>query len=528
MKNIRRNAAVLTLTAACALSAGALVPISEASAEKTLLGYFGDVNHDMSVNADDLTLLESHILNREILSMDCAYNADINQDGSIDSFDLTLLRKCVTGDMELIGIYSEDETTEPTTEPTTEAPTDTPSEDFITAPIAELDAGLPSQGNANLVIFYVDFPDCQYSYAPTADATTEIAFGEEDPSDPNYPFDSMHAFYSRSSKGAMNLQGQAFRYTTKENRSYYDTNKLGLLKECYEAFDSTVDFSQFDGDVDGKIDASLLTVPTAAGNDDWWPCAGDSGGGSYTVDGKQLGHLITGNAQIESDTNYSNFISSYLHEMGHCMGLPDYYLYWGTDSEGMHGAAGIELMDTDASTDFGALSKLMLGWYREDQISVYNTSMGTQTYTLSNAQTDNGNCVIIPLNNTLDSSYFSEFFIIEYASLDRNNSGVPWWQSQGSGIRIYHAKADVERGWFNYFKYQNGSEYNNSGDGIRFIKLVNDGDGDNYLHSGDVVTNSTPGFGWYDSSGNQTIDPGVTINIGDLANDTYTITISNK
>lgn len=36
-------------------------------------------------------------------------------------------------------------------------------EDFISAPINEIDASLPSQGDAALVIFYVDFPHCSFS-----------------------------------------------------------------------------------------------------------------------------------------------------------------------------------------------------------------------------------------------------------------------------------------------------------------------------------------------------------------------------
>ena len=208
------------------------------------------------------------------------------------------------------------------------------------------------------------------------------------------------------------------------------------------------------------------------------------------------------------------------------MGLPDYYLYWGTDSEGMHGAAGIELMDTDASSDFGAFSKLMLGWYRSDQIAVYDNTAGTQTFTLHNGQTQQGNCVVIPYGE-LDSQYFSEYFVIEYASDQANNSSLPWWQLSGSGVRIYHINAALQRDyWYTYLKYQNGTEYNNDGVGIRAIRLVNDTDGDNFFHQGDVINSSVSGFGWYDSAENESIDPGITINVGALENDAYTITIT--
>ena len=45
-------------------------------------------------------------------------------------------------------------------------------------------------------------------------------------------------------------------------------------------------------------------------------------------------HIITETLRIESETNYNNFNSSYLHRW-HCMGLPDYYLYNSDDFEGM-------------------------------------------------------------------------------------------------------------------------------------------------------------------------------------------------
>ena len=53
----------------------------------------------------------------------------------------------------------------------------------------------------------------------------------------------------------------------------------------------------------------------------------------------------------------------------------------------MKGNAGTELMDADAASDFGCFSKLMLGWYQKNQVSVYDSSKGTQTFQLQNAQT---------------------------------------------------------------------------------------------------------------------------------------------
>ncbi len=466
----------------------------------------GDVNADGRFEVADIVLLQKWLLNVQGTWLADWRAGDLVEDGILDIFDLCAMRELIIA-----------------------APPVQPTGTFIAANLAKHGASLPSHGDARLVVFYVDFPDCQYDYAPSESELQNITFGAADEGNACYPFESISAFYSRTSKGSMDFSGQVFRYTTKENRSVYDKNKVKLAEECYNAFKDQVDFSQFDGNGDGKIDATLFTVPTKAGDDDWWPCAGAFGDESYRVDGVAVGHIITGNAQVESPTNYINYISSYCHELGHCTGLPDYYLYSSNDSQGMHGAAGIELMDTDAGSDFGAFSKLVEGWYTDDQVQVYDASKGAQTFTLSNAQTDSGNCLIIP-NGTLADDYFSEYFIVEYATRDGNNSAVAsktgWWEKTGEGIRIYHIDATTEYGWFNYFRYASGSEFTNNDAGRRLIRIIDDTDTDNFYQTGDVINSSISGFRWYDSNGGQTVDPGITITVGALSNGSYTVTIA--
>ncbi|MGN1411048.1 MAG: dockerin type I domain-containing protein [Oscillospiraceae bacterium] len=461
----------------------------------------GDLNSDSSISSLDILVMKKHLLDVMVINdTDTLKHADLNQDGYVNVIDLCALKNMI--------LYSNDDNND-----------DNNSTKFITAPVSLIDGSLPSQGDANLVIFYIDFPDCTYSTKLTTEEVQEIAFASANENSINYPFESMSAFYSRSSKGAMDLKGQVFSYTAKNPIAYYNDDKVALAKECFEAFKDSTDFSSFDGDGDNQIDATLFTVPSSASDDYWWPCAGGFGDSEYQVDGVKIGHIITGNASPE-DVN--NFNSSYLHEMGHCLGLPDYYLYYTDDFDSMHGNAGTELMDADAYSDFSSFSKLMLGWYKENQVQVYNPSLGTQTFTLNNAQTDNGNCVIIPYGE-LDENYFSEYFIIEYSTNMGNNSVV----GADSGIRIHHIKADrYSDEWWSYLKYKNGSEFtNNDDDGIRLIRLVNDG-GDCFK-TGDIINNSTSGFGWYDDNELESINPNVTISIGELQNDAYTITITS-
>ncbi|MBR6418852.1 MAG: hypothetical protein IKS42_00805 [Oscillospiraceae bacterium] len=514
-KHLIRKAAALSL--ALGLTASALPLTASADDQQYIMG---DMDLNGRLNAADFTVMKNLLLGAAEMSYQQMVAFDLSADGTPDLRDLILMQKYLLADISEF----------PSGTFYTLTPPEDPIENssFIAPSISVHGASLPTAGKANLVVFYVDFPDCRYDYAPSEEELNQIAFGAADESNPCYPFESFSAFYGRASKGNMQLSGRVFRYTTKENQAVYDDNKVKIAEECYDAFKDSVDFAEFDGDGDGRIDATLFTTPNRAGDDHWWPCAGAFGDPAYRVDGKAVGHIITGNAQIGSTGDYVNFISSYCHEMGHCTGLPDYYLFTTNDSEGMHGAAGIELMDTDAGTDFGAFSKLMLGFYRENQVNVYNTAMGTQTYTLRNAQTDAGNCIIIPYGDQLAEHYFSEYFIIEYASGQGNNSAVPWWQKKGAGVRVYHIDATTEYGWNTYFRYASGSEFTNRDTGRRLIRIIDDTDTDNFYHAGDVITNSIAGFNWYDGNAQQTVDPGLKITVDSFENDAYTVTVSAK
>lgn len=393
---------------------------------------------------------------------------------------------------------------------------------------------MPSQGDVNILIFYVDFPDCRFDYEPSTDTIEEIAFGAENDQSSAYPFESFSAFYSRASKGSLNLSGKAYRYTCKKNISTYegDIYKSDFTTEVIRNMDSIVDYSKFDANGDGVIDAMLFCVPSSSDTDDWWPCAGGYYGDDWLKpDGMTPGHVITGNTAITQYNDYVDFIATYSHEMGHCMGLPDFYLYGVEDFEGMHGSAGYDLMD-EAFSDYSAVSKLMLGWMKEDQIQVYDPAKGEQSFVLTNGQSDEGNCLIIP-RKPFDGSYKTEFIIVEYLTLDANNSKVKthfYWRPTGSGISVKHIEAtELDDGWRKYFMYESGNDqYTNKDKGKRFIRLVNDGDRDNFFRDGAEISNKYKGFAWYDEAGRENIDPGIIIKVSENGDNTYTVTVSRK
>lgn len=549
------------VTAASVLIAASAAISADASAEWRVDGIMGDLNYDMKVNIADLVLLSKHVMHIQYLTKSSmlyiedayytvgnmygedftelpVYNAkeniiqlaDMNQDGLVNSADLSLMRKSILSITNLNAVYRWYDDEEPN--------------EFISPPIYDLYGTMPSQGNAGLAVFYVDFPDSRFNYDASVEEIEQAVFGKENANDTNFPFDSISAFYNRASKGAINLYGSAYKYTAQHEKSYYenDVYRGKIASEVIKAFNSQINFNDFDGDGDKVVDAVLICVPNSEGtgewNSDWWPAAGAYGGEYEKFDGCTIGHVIVGNSVIESPTDHSYFVSTYSHELGHCMGLPDFYFYTDDDDwQGLHGSAGFTMMD-DANCDFCAASKLMLGWYRSQQIQVYDSSAGTQSFILEDAQSENGNCIIIPCGE-MNDNYFSEFFIIEYmTSHNNNNSSLKDWlywygatgNYGGNGIRIFHVDASVtDNGWWKYFTYESGEDKNtNYNKGKRFIRIINDSDEDNLYHENDVIDSSISGFNWYDSNGNQTIDPNITITVGRIKGDKCSITISGK
>ena len=231
-------------------------------------GYFmGDINSNGQIDVGDAVLLQKWLLAVPDTYLPNWKAGDLCKDDRLDVFDLCLLKRLLVSGETPEWVSDNDE-------PQVQG-------EFITANMAKHGASLPTQGDAKLVVFYVDFPDCRYDYEPTLDELNQISFGAANEASNCYPFESFPAFYERASKGSMNFTGQVFRYTTKENQSAYDTDKVKIAEECYEAFKDQVDFSQFDGNGDGRIDATLFTTPTKAGDDNWHAYALIKSSGTY-------------------------------------------------------------------------------------------------------------------------------------------------------------------------------------------------------------------------------------------------------
>ncbi len=478
------------------------------------ISYLGDLDKDGSINISDLVIFTEYFTGSEIIPDEILESSDLNNDSSVNIVDMIILKSMILHETDWIKTGSGN------------------NSEFIKPVINEIGTSLKSQGNAKMCIIAIDFPDCKFKQNYTAEDFEKAAFDECDESSDAYPFESISAYYTRASKGAFHLDGKAIFYHASKPVSNYrnatdnwkGTDKI--IQESMKNLDSTVDFSEFDLNNDHYIDSMIFVLPYASGDDDWWPVSNTYRFNNFGVDNVIVGNYSTGN--VEPD-NICDFARTYSHELGHQLGLPDYYLYTDDDDyEGFHGSGGTELMDVDTKSDLCSFSKLMLGWFREDQVLYFDRSKKKMTFELNSAQTDEGNCIIIPAPNNTNNSLTGEYFIVEYNSDKFNNSAVDtlWWQDIKSGVRIFHINAPIaDNHYWKYFKYSVGSEdIGKDYSRFRLIRLVNDYK--DPFRKGSFINFNTPGFALYDSNGYETADPRVSISIDDHPSNKYIVTVT--
>lgn len=503
------------LTACLMASLLPAIPV-QAESEQRLVGYYGDVNGDNRLDSADIHImsewLDGSIGDAESLSGLRMEYADLDHNGRINAVDLSVAKRiCLTnGNPE--PVYEIYET----------AP-------LIESVAAKMNATLPSTGDVRIPVFVVSFPDCQFpdSIADPAKEIERIMFGDADASSPYYPLESVTAFYDRASYGRMHIEGDVYRYDAEDALSVFSGNPSYLFDIILWAFQEQLDFSQYDRDGDGAIDGMIAVLPEDSLNidadgdnvKDWWPSTNRSAG-AYTVDGVHVGKYCVGGQKL---SDIADFNSSWVHELGHTMGLPDYYKYRIDEVDlsrtqyGLNGNAGWEMMD-DAWGDFSSFSKLMLGWMAENEVQTYTG--GTQTFRLDCAQ-QHPSCILIPRNP--EDGLLGEFFLVEYILPESNYSpftifGKKQTLFKNGGVRVLHCDshavrnmAGMEFKWHNYSKY-----YDNSNLKQRILRLVNEQEGGGLFDFGTMVDSRISGFHWYDDAGYQTVDPQVTIQLGSL------------
>ena len=340
--------------------------------------------------------------------------------------------------------------------------------------------GMGTTGNGYILCVAVEFPAEGDEAATTfenaeVEAKSAVATVEGD-SGQAAPYESLQAYYQRSSYGKLNIscRGICYNVTAKHCRSYYTKKSGELLTEIATTLDTQygVDFAQYDGNDDGYVDGFYLIYAgdNTGWGSTWWPhCSNSLQETSPTLDGKKLKSGV-----FINDASSSESTKILIHETGHVLGLEDYYSHGG----GTNGINTIDMMSNNTG-DHNAFSKWLLGWIDDDKITriavtesgikVRRGTEDVQTYTgnvtesikafTTNNVTEGGGFIAVSSDESiLTGSLFCEFYLLQYDHPEGNQA----YSDVGgliSGLRIYRVQSQLNGSKTDFAKSCSNASY---------------------------------------------------------------------
>ena len=383
--------------------------------------------------------------------------------------------------------------------------------------------GVATTGAARAAVIRVSFPasedgteQAQLIPENETDADLLAAFnGPQNAASAAYPYESLHAYYERSSFGKLDYQAALLvRYTALHPRSYYEESEgNALLLEALTNLDPNVDFSQCDANNDGYIDAVYLQFAGSCGawGSTWWPAktkhSPDSQLGQITLDGKHVCSTVKVSTRA---CDPGVFEQTLIHETGHVLGLPDLYSY--TVPRGP-GTGTFDMMENNLGEQNG-LFKWLLGWITPEDIAYVHTSssgvdvrVGTgrvthydsaasvnlSAYTTNTTQETGGFIAVSADESILSGNLFCSFYLLQFDHAAGNQtvtiSGEPL---VGHGIRAFRVQAALNDQGTDFAKS------NTSGSaGNQLFEILDPREGGaaieigSFLHEGTLVSPTT-------------------------------------
>lgn len=356
--------------------------------------------------------------------------------------------------------------------------------------------GLSTTGSVRSVVIRVSFPASedgseQAMTFPESETDDDVLSAFNAPADASselYPYESVHAYYERSSLGKLDMQAtNAYSYTAQHSRSYYANSDVpfDLFLETLKALDDQIDFSQLDANDDGYIDAIYFEYagPNGKWSTTWWPKMFSvltiSGFSDLRLDGKLVDECVmfstTGPAARSA---YRTII----HETGHLLGLPDLYANPDENPKGT-GTGSFDMMQDNTGEQNG-FYKWLLGWLSpEDVTYVYTSENGVDVrrgdetthyedsatleltpYT-SNVSTETGGIVAVSSDKSiLEGNLFCTFFLLQFDRYAGNQTvtGGSGDMPLGHGVRAFRVMAKLNSAGNNFiysnFKGQSGEQ----------------------------------------------------------------------
>jgi len=199
---------------------------------------------------------------------------------------------------------------------------------------------LGSIGERRILTVLIDFPDVTGNM--DVDRIEEAINGDGGVSaSASMPFDSVSNYYGRASQGKLELGGLVADWVRMDRpRASYkpaisssaDDQRalLEIFTEALEKIDDTTDFSEFDNDNDGDIDGLVVLYagPPEGWGDFFWAYRWEfyvPEAQNVSFDGKTLEQFVFQFVEERPNGDYEPTVL--VHEVGHLLGLNDYYDY---------------------------------------------------------------------------------------------------------------------------------------------------------------------------------------------------------
>ena len=125
---------------------------------------------------------------------------------------------------------------------------------------------MPKTGEARMLALRVSFPG-DSEHEPMGFAEGDSLEALQDLIEGNmgaFPYESLSAYYRRSSYGKLHITGGAFDYEAQHPRSFYEEDVDELYEEALRALDDQLDYGDYDGNGDGIFDC--VTIHFAGGD----------------------------------------------------------------------------------------------------------------------------------------------------------------------------------------------------------------------------------------------------------------------
>jgi M6 family metalloprotease-like protein len=294
----------------------------------------------------------------------------------------------------------------------------------------------PPTGNRKIIVVLMEFPDLR---ATISKSDFELLFNQTN----YYGIGSFKDYYLKTSYGKLNLTVDVYGWYMAQNGYIsYTSNSQALLQRATECIDSAgVDFSQYDSDNDGYVDA-IMIMHAGIGAEEVnapnysnyiWSFRSTWGGSPTYNHGKKIGAF----AMFPERRYYTNAmvgIGVMTHEFGHILDLPDFYATnynnTGGGPEGVgdfaNMAGGPWLNNEHTPCLHDAYSKVLLGWLTPTTINVVGN------YTIAKSAADSNFAFKI------NTSRSNEYFLLE----NKQNKGFDKY-IPGKGLAIWHVNTQM-------------------------------------------------------------------------------------